>query len=176
MKLLLKGFIFVFTVVNLSEPKVIPIIYEEFEKCVEPEETAGKFDFSELEIIAESDTKVYFNGSWNFLKQVKSPWAVLFSTEKYERGVWNPGPLSKKIKDFCKSIQSQSEPWYSVTRHFEPKNCPFAAGVRSTSVAFEPQMITKVSDKMEVRHVEIIRYAVFLTTDDDRQVALERAR
>lgn len=110
--------------------KVIPIIYEEYEECVKPEEKAGKFDFSELEIIAESDTHVYMNGSWNFIEEVKSPWTAIIFMERYERSQWILEALYKKVPDFCKSIQDPEETWYHVTSHFEPKNCPFPAGVR----------------------------------------------
>lgn len=124
-----KGLTFALFAVNFCDFKLIPIIYEDFEICVTPEENAGKFDYSELEIIAETDTKVYMNGSWKFLKEVKSPWTSVVFTEKYERGKWNVEMFYKRIPNFCESIQKETEPWYHITKHFEPKSCPFPAGV-----------------------------------------------
>lgn len=129
---IIKGLVFVLFANKFCHPKVIPIINEEFESCIDPEENAGKFDLSQLEFIAETDTNVFMNGSWNFLKEVKSPWVSTVFAERYERGQWNVEKLHKRIPDFCDSIQSDQEPWYHVTKHFEPKNCPFPAGVSST--------------------------------------------
>lgn len=120
------------TSVVISNAKVIPIIYEDFEICTEEGESAGKFDFTELEIFAESDTDVYLNGTWSFLKEVKSPWTTVIFAEKYIKSQWNV-ELQKKIPDFCEVIQSATEPWYHVTSKFEPKECPFPAGVSFVS-------------------------------------------
>lgn len=122
------GFVLI-TIVKLCSSKIVVTIYEDYEVCVEPEESAGKFDFSELEIFAESDTKVFLNGSWNFLKEVKSPWPSTIFTERYDRGQWNIELVSKKIPDFCEVIQNPNEPWYEMTSQFEHKHCPFPAGV-----------------------------------------------
>lgn len=115
--------------VRLSFGKIVPIIYEDFEICVKPEERAGKFDFSELHYIAESDTVVYVNGSWNIMEEVKSPWKTEMYTERFIRGQWVGEAFYKKIDDFCAVIQEPLQPWYKVTRKFKPKNCPFPAGV-----------------------------------------------
>lgn len=131
MKLVFKGLITFLIAVNFCRCKVIPIVYEDFEICVEPENNAGKFDFSQLEIFAESDTKVYVNGSWTFLEEVKSPWTATIFTERYERGQWNVEALHKRFPDYCDAIQKETEPWYRITSKFEPKSCPFPAGVSS---------------------------------------------
>ena len=115
---------------ELSYTKVIPIIYEDFEMCVDdPAEVAGKLDFSELEVFAESDTKVYLNGSMNFLKEVKKPWSWVVFTERFSRNQWNVDSFYRKIPDFCKSILNPLEPWYFITSKMTPNNCPFLAGV-----------------------------------------------
>lgn len=116
-------------ILNFASAKVVPIIYEKFEMCVEPENRAGKFDFSQLEYIAESDTVVFANGTWKFLEEVKSPWKATLFTEKFIRGQWSVEAFFKKIDDFCKVIQDPTQPWYPVTSKFEHKKCPFPAGV-----------------------------------------------
>ena len=118
------------TVFIHSNALLVPIIYEDYEICVDDEHRAKKFDFSYLEIIAVSDYKVYLNGTWKILGDVKSPWAVTIFTEKYIRNQWSVVILNKKIPDFCEVVQKITEPWYYVTSHFIPKNCPFPAGVR----------------------------------------------
>jgi hypothetical protein len=117
------------TLIVYCNAKLIPIVYEDFEMCTKEGEDAGKFDFSQLEILAESDTSVYLNGSWKFAKEVKSPWTAIIFAEKYIKSEWVVERLSKKIPDFCEVIQGPNEPWYYVTQHFEHKECPFPAGV-----------------------------------------------
>jgi hypothetical protein len=115
--------------------KVMPVVYEGFEICVEPEDRAGVFDFSDIEIFAESDTDMFVNGTWKFLKTVKSPWKWIIFTEKFERNQWNVEAFNRVIPDFCQVIQNQNEPWHFVTKNFKHKNCPFPAGVSWTSLA-----------------------------------------
>lgn len=119
----------VLTTFQLCSSKIVPVIYEEYEICTEPGKSAGKFDFSELEIFAVSDTKVFLNGTWIFLKEVKSPWTTNIFTERYDRGQWNIELISKNTQDFCEVIQNPNEPWYGATSMFEHKYCPFPAGV-----------------------------------------------
>lgn len=109
--------------------KVIPIIYEDHELCVEPENNAGKFDWSNMEIIAESDTAVFLNGSLHILKKVDSPWKSTVFTERFLRGKWNVEALHKKIPDFCAVLQDPLTSWYHITSQWNPKNCPYEAGV-----------------------------------------------
>lgn len=124
---------FAFIVMFLAgfcHPKIIPIIREGFELCAEPENRAGKLDYSNLEIIAESDEDVFLNGSILFLKEIKAPWKALFFLEKFHRDKWNMEMIKKSVPDFCATIQKPSEPWYFITSKFEHKDCPFPAGVR----------------------------------------------
>lgn len=124
------SFVVFFVSFLLANAKLIPIVYEDIEFCAKEGEDAKMFDYSHLEIFAESDTKVYLNGSWIVLKEIKSPWKVTFFAEKYIRSQWNMEMFNKKIPDFCKVIQSPLELWYHVTSKFNHKNCPFPAGVR----------------------------------------------
>lgn len=123
------AFVLVLALINLLEAKIVAIPYEDFEICVPPEERAPNFDYSEMEIIVESDTEAYLNGSWNIVEETKSPWNMTIYSEKYERGVWNVQAFQRRIPDFCRVIQSPFEPWYHISSKFVPKNCPFPKGV-----------------------------------------------
>lgn len=114
---------------KFTSAKITMILDEGFEKCVEPEEDANVFDFSNAEIVAESDTDVYFNGSVKFLKKVESPWFLHIYTEKFERGEWNVYAMNRKIKDFCAVLHNPLEVWYRYSKNL--KGCPLAAGVSS---------------------------------------------
>ena len=116
-------------VVGACEAKVFPFIHEEFESCVKPEDDGGYFDFSNFLLVATSDTAIFANGSIEFTREVKSPWKSVFFSEKYDKGSWYQTGPTKRIEDFCHSIQSPFEVWYPVTSTFNPKNCPFPAGV-----------------------------------------------
>lgn len=116
-------------VVVICEAKIFPFIHEDFESCVEPEDDGGYFDYSNFQLVATSDTEIYANGSVEFVKEVKSPWKANFYNEKYDKGSWYRTGPTKRIDDFCHTIQSPLEVWYPVTRLFNHKNCPFPAGV-----------------------------------------------
>lgn len=115
--------------VNSCGAKIVPIVYEDFEECVETEEKAGKFDYSEMEIIAESDYHVCLNGTLVILDEVKSPWKVTLFAERLRGNKWVVDSIHRRVPDFCTSIQSITEPWYHVTSKFDPKNCPFPRNV-----------------------------------------------
>lgn len=125
----LKNLLLLSIFVQFSVSKILIIIYEDYEVCVEPEQHAGKLDFSELEIFAESDTKVYLNGSLIFMQDIDAPWRWYVFTERFDRDKWHIDTFTKRIPDFCKSIQNPLEPWYFMTSKLEHKNCPFPAGV-----------------------------------------------
>lgn len=112
--------------------KMVPIIDENYEICTEPEESANKFDYSELEIIVEEDTAVFLNGKWKFKNEVKSPWMAIVSLEKFDRGQWNVKGMYKKIEDFCQELDNPLMPWYVETSKFKNR-CPFPAGVSTIS-------------------------------------------
>jgi len=114
---------------SLANAKVIPIIYEDFELCVSPENRSTMTDFSNLEVIAETDTKVSLNGTWTFVKDTNGPWKVHVFGEIFDRNEWHMYVFNKKFDDFCKEMHHSWEPWYTVTSVFVPKTCPFKAGV-----------------------------------------------
>ena len=115
---------------------LVPLIYEDYEICVDDENNARKFDYSKMDILAVSDYKVYLNGTLKFLEEVKGPWPATIFAEKLIRNQWTPEKLNKNIPDFCKVVQNVNKPWYYVTSHFVPKYCPFPAGVRIFSARF----------------------------------------
>lgn len=123
--------IFIISILTTSGlAKMVPIIDDKLEICVEPEDNAGKIDYSNLEIYIESDTKVFLNGSLRYKKEIKSPWTAIVFLERFDRGQWNTEAMYKKIPDFCKEIQNPLMPWYKQTSQLKHKHCPFAAGVR----------------------------------------------
>lgn len=116
-----------------SESKILPYIHEELVNCNEEGTWAGKMDYSNLQLIATSDTEVSVNGSIVILKEIQSPWHLVLYGEKYDRGSWyRKGPY-KTITNFCKSMQDPLEPWYPFTKNFEHKECPLKAGVNTRS-------------------------------------------
>lgn len=129
-----KALVLFLLLIDCSDSKVLIIIYEDYERCVEPEEEAGKLDFSDLHIIALSDTKVYLNGSVKFLKDINAPWRIFAFGERFIRNKWLMDSIHRKVSDLCQSIQSPLEPWYFITSKFEHKNCPFPAGVISSII------------------------------------------
>lgn len=105
------------------------IIDEKIVNCTKPGVKAGALDFSEFELIAESDTTIFANGSVKFLRSAVLPFKNHVYTEKYERGKWIPQLFDKKFADFCAVKENPKEPSYTYFTHC-PK-CPFKAGVRS---------------------------------------------
>lgn len=119
-----------FALLIVCEAKIVAFIHEGLEDCTEPGEDPHMFDVSTLKLIATSDSEIYLNGTWKFLKETKSVWLIDIYTEKYGKGSWYRTGVSKKVPDFCNSVQSRLESWYFATKEFTHKNCPFPAGVR----------------------------------------------
>jgi hypothetical protein len=113
--------------------KIEIILHETFEKCVKPEEEAGVIDMTSFELIAESDSDVFMNGSVKFLKEIKAPWIVHAYTEKFIRGQWSLYAMEKKISDFCAVIHKKSEIWYNYMKDLP--GCPLEQGVSSHLLA-----------------------------------------
>lgn len=103
------------------------IIDEKIETCVVSKEAAGVMDVSQMELVAETDTKLVLNGTITFLKAVQSPWPTHSFAEKYERGKWNLFAYDKKLPDFCALIHRPNEIWYYYTKQL--KGCPLQPGV-----------------------------------------------
>lgn len=120
--LFLCSFLFCFVV-----GKMEIIIDEKIDNCTKPYEIAEVWDFSNFELIAESDTEVYANGSVKFLKDVDGRWAANIFAEKFYRGQWNIYAFDKKVPDFCASKHNPAELWYKYFKDTKP--CPLKAGV-----------------------------------------------
>lgn len=100
---------------------------DRIEDCTEPGERAGYYDLSEVELIMETDTDIYLNGTFKFLHEVTAPWKARVYTEQFVRDQWVPSVIEKKIPDFCQSLHSPTEPWYNHLKHVQ--GCPIPAGV-----------------------------------------------
>ena len=111
------------------------IIDERIENCTKPGDEGGAFDISNIELIAETDTEVFANGTLRFIKNLGAPWYVNAFTEKFHRGQWNLFALDKKIPDFCAVMHSSTEMWYKYFKDF--KGCPLNFGVSFLSFFFK---------------------------------------
>lgn len=102
------------------------ILDEKLENCTAPGVKAGALDFSEFELIAESDTEIFANGTVKFLKNAASPFKNRVYAEKFDRGQWTPQLIDKKYPDFCAVKNIPSEPFYKY--FLDCPKCPFQAG------------------------------------------------
>lgn len=103
------------------------ILHETIENCAEPGEEAGVFDMTNFELIAESDTDVFINGTVKFLKEIKAPWITHAFTEKFMGGRWSLYALERKFPDFCAVMHSRTEIWYNYMKDLP--GCPLKKGV-----------------------------------------------
>ena len=101
------------------------IMDEKLEVCTESGVAHG-LDFSEFELIAETDTTIFANGSVKFLKNAASPFKNHAYAEKFDRGKWTPQLFDKKYTDFCEVKDNPNEPSYKFFVDCPP--CPFPAG------------------------------------------------
>lgn len=124
-------FLFLLTILLVSfEAKIVMIVNEEYEKCMKPEQEAGKFDFSKFEIVATSETEVAYNGTAKVLKRIASPWRLKVFSEKYTRGSWQQTGMLRDMEDFCPKFGSPLEVWHPFMRKYmNPRTCPIDAGV-----------------------------------------------
>ena len=112
---------------NFTTGRMKVMIDERVENCTTPGVQSGLFDFSSFELIAESDTEIYANGSIKYLKELKSPLKVHVYTEKFDRGKWNVMAYDKHQSDFCRVMHDLKEPSYKFFKDC-PK-CPIKPGV-----------------------------------------------
>jgi hypothetical protein len=105
------------------------VVSGSFENCSPQDQDAKAFDVSNFEMIAESDTDVYMNGSVKFMRDVGSNTGVHIFYEKLIRGQWNIEVFNANRSSFCASLQNPMEGWYIKTKKL--KGCPLKAGVRS---------------------------------------------
>lgn len=120
-------FVVLASAITVSLAKVIPVFQESFEDCADPNEKAGFFDFSRMEIIADNDTHAHGNGTWKMTNDLKAPWEAHMYTERFERGHWSIFGINKQIKDFCAVMHSPTEIWYFAFQRIP--RCPAVNGV-----------------------------------------------
>jgi hypothetical protein len=48
--------------------------------------------------------------------------------EQFLRGKWVPTPLSRKIDDFCATLNNPMEPWYEIMKDRDHEKCPLTVG------------------------------------------------
>lgn len=103
------------------------LVDEDVQNCTAPGQRAGSMDFSKFELIAESETEMFANGSVAFLKPVKAPFKLYAYAERFIRGQWVLAGYERKITDFCEVMHDEEETYY---KFFNPcPFCPFEAGV-----------------------------------------------
>lgn len=122
--------IIIASLLAFTSAKVVPVISEQYETCVSPENSAGKYDTSGVELIALTDTDLFVNGSLKILKEVKSPFSGKVFAERFDRGAWSLELFNRNYNDFCTTFINPLEPSYVFTSKMEPKACPFPANVR----------------------------------------------
>jgi hypothetical protein len=88
---------------------------------------AGYYDLSQLEIIVETDTEVFLNGTVKFLHEITSPWKTNVDLEEYVRSEWVPSVVQRRFADFCADLHNPAEPWYNNLK--DQMGCPIPAGV-----------------------------------------------
>lgn len=101
------------------------VLDETIENCTKPG-IGGAMDFSEFELIAESDTVIYLNGKIKFLKNGANPFKIYVYAEKFERGKWNVQAVERTYPDFRESINSPKEVSFNYFQNCS--KCPFQAG------------------------------------------------
>lgn len=112
-------FLFVFT-------KIIFDIDPDVQLCKEIANDI--FDISKMEVIPVNDSVTFLNGTFKILNDIKSPFKVKITTERYIKGQWVKGELNRNIYDFCYSMKDRLDIVYPLTKHVKSR-CPVKAGV-----------------------------------------------
>jgi hypothetical protein len=99
---------------------------EKIEDCTGGD-NAGYYDLSQLEIIVETDTEIFLNGTAKFLHEITSPWKTNVDLEEYVRSEWVPSVVQRKFEDFCEEMHKPTEPWYNNLK--DQIGCPIPGGV-----------------------------------------------
>jgi hypothetical protein len=110
--------------------KYVLVLDEKVDNCAEPGKDAKAWDISDYQVLTETDTESYLNGSFKFLRHFNPPIQMRFYAERFERGQWNVMYLDQKRKDFCSALLNPSEFWYAKM-HKLMDSCPIKAGVRT---------------------------------------------
>ena len=127
----MESFLLVFiTLTKLVSAVVLILPDEGIENCPEfADIDAGYFGIENLEIIVESDTEVFLNGSVIIMKELRAPWNVEYYAEELRQNKWTRSPIQKKFNDFCGSFHNPTDIWYMLLKDFP--GCDFKAGVRT---------------------------------------------
>ena len=100
------------------------IVDENYEICTKSG-IERALDFSGFELIAQTDTTIFGNGTVKFLKNATNPFNVRTYAEKFERGKWTPRVFERKISDACELINDPNDPIFKYFIYCPP--CPFQA-------------------------------------------------
>lgn len=100
---------------------------EKIENCPEAQNEAKIYDLSNFEIVAESDTETFLNGTIVFLHAVEAPWKMHIYSEMFHRGQWSVYAVDKKFTDFCSVMHNPNEIWYPYMKDL--KGCDIKVGV-----------------------------------------------
>lgn len=92
-------------------------------------------DWSQLTVISDHKaSKIYFNGTITYVKDVGDGIRLNFTSERFHDGQWIPGELKFEWNDFCAMMGDplkQPVVYRVMQRGFKQKKCTFKAGVRS---------------------------------------------
>jgi hypothetical protein len=117
------------TFLTSTSAKIVLLLDENLEKCVEPEDDDKLFDMDDLDVVIETDTDIFVNGSFKFLKRIESPLKLRVFSEQYVRSKWVISMIDRRIPDACAVMHSPLEVWYKFYKEYP--GCPFEAGVRN---------------------------------------------
>ena len=108
--------------------KLVPIYNEHFEDCDGIENKFGRFfEFSNLEIVYESENNQLMNGTVVFNTEILT-WPLTVYFKKYSSGEWQKyGPTIKR-ENFCAEIHNPLEIWYKVFK--DAQGCPINKDVK----------------------------------------------
>lgn len=91
--------------------KFVLVLDEKVANCAEPANDAKALDLSNYQILIETDTESYFNGSFKFIRDFENPKPVRIYAERFERGKWIVMYLDQKRSDFCTCLLNPTEVW-----------------------------------------------------------------
>lgn len=135
--------------ISFSSSKVQILPEEGVEKCSENvENEAGYFSVDNLEVLVESDTDIFLNGSVKIMKELKSPWLSEYYAEQFYRDQWVRSPIQRKFDDLCQVFHSPTEMWYPILK--DVPGCPFAEGVSNILLERIYSNPSLIADRMEI--------------------------
>ncbi|XP_058830862.1 uncharacterized protein LOC131689643 isoform X2 [Topomyia yanbarensis] len=106
-------------------------VHENYKQC-ENGLPLLRIDKGTANISPDENDELVMDGTFSFVRDFYSPVMVSFSTERFERGEWRTGIMSRFIPDICKVWLSPLESWYVLTKALNKTNCPYPAGHNET--------------------------------------------